>query len=115
LRKKIRTGTLLVLVLIGGLALLLDWSVTRLAMAGAPGRWRHIPLQQDSVTAINYFGTPAEKGRDFLGWQSGSKSQSYTMRLYYGRNNRATAYSMHYTYRNRLITRSYLLDSLSLE
>jgi hypothetical protein len=113
-RKWIGIFSIILLLFSGAYLLIFEWFVPRTAILGAPVKWNHIPLQQDTATAIAYFGKADRKGKDFLSWRSGAPDRFYFLTIFYNRDRAAEGYSIRYTYRNKLFSRTYVVDSILL-
>ena len=105
------------LVVATGLYLLLfEWVVPKAASLTVPGRWNMIPLRQTKDIVHNYLGEPfrqdANDGSEE--WSGGSKGKMYFLRVYYVSDTLAAGYSIHYQYKNFLVSKNYLVDSFSI-
>jgi len=120
--KKLRnwsfTIVALLLILWGVYAFLFGWVVPKTASVIIPRKWQMIPLRQTKDIVHDYLGEPL-KGKnspDSTGevWADGSKGKMYYLRIHYISDTIAVGYTIHYQYKNWLMSRSYLIDSASI-
>ena len=106
------------LVLWGVYAFLFGWLVPKTAFLTIPRKWQMIPLRQTKEIVHDYLGEPgAEKNpHNSTGeeWANGNKRKMYFLRIYYVSDTMAVSYSIHYQYKNWLVSRRYLIDSASI-
>lgn len=106
---------LLLLLLAGIYAFLFQWVVPKIAGFAIPGKFKMLPLRQTKTIVRDYLGEPNPISvSSFDEWVNGSSDKQYTLRIYYTRDTIATAYAIRYTYQNRVIHKTYLLDSASV-
>ena len=120
--KKIRNWSLVflsVVVLLWGLhAFLFDWVVPKTASLTIPRKWQMMPLRETKNIVHDYLGEPVSATETFDStreeWTNGSKGKMYYLHVYYSMDTIAITYTIHYAYKNWLLTRSYLLDSVTI-
>jgi len=120
--KKLRNWSLtiiaLLLILWGVYAFLFGWVVPKTASITIPRKWQMIPLRQTKDIVHDYLGEPlpGKTSPDSAGevWANGSKGKMYYLRIYYISDTIAVGYTIHYQYKNWLMSRSYLIDSVSI-
>jgi hypothetical protein len=98
-------------------ALLFSWVVPQTAAFTIPRKWSLIPLRQSKTIVHGYLGEPSvAPGPDTTSeiWASGSKGKMYYLHIHYHADTIATDYSIRYQYRNWLVSRNYLIDSVSI-
>lgn len=120
--KKIRNWSLFLLsmvVILGGLyAFLFNWVVPKTASLTIPRKWQMIPLRETKNIVQDYLGEPVSREKTFDSnreeWVNGSKGKMYYLHVYYSMDTIAISYTIHYEYKNWLLARSYLLDSVTI-
>jgi len=98
-------------------ALLFSWVVPKTAAFTIPRKWSLIPFGQSKTIVHGYLGEPSvSDGTDTTSevWASGSKGKMYYLRIRYQADTVAINYSIRYQYRNWLVSRNYLIDSVSI-
>ena len=117
---KIRKWSVIILTLLivlwGIYALLFSWVVPKAAAFTMPRKWSNIPLAQSKTIVHGYLGDPSvAQGLDSTSeeWANGSKGKMYWLRISYS-DTVAIAYSIRYQYNNWLVSKNYLLDSISI-
>jgi hypothetical protein len=112
---------ILVLVLLMGALyfFLFNWVVPKAASLTVPGRWNRLPIKQPKSIVHDYLGQPTvfplTGDTAWEGWTGGSKGKSYLLKIYYVTDSIAGAYSIHYQYRNPIVSRDYLIDSFNIQ
>lgn len=89
--------------------------VPKAASFTTPHKWRMIPLRQTKEIVHGYLGQPLPTnsgGPDT--WVAGSKGKMYFLRIYYVKDTIASGFSIHYVFKNRFMSKDYLLDSMSI-
>lgn len=120
--KKIRKWSFILIsaciVLWGIYVFLYGWVVPKTAVLTIPRKWKMIPLGQSKIVVHGYLGEPAVTNdpadRRYEQWGNGSKQKLYLLRVYYVSDTIAAAYSIHYQLSNKLVSRDYLVDSISI-
>ena len=110
--KKTAALIVLLLVLTGLKFLVFDFVVPKTAAVTLPRKWRMIPLRQTKEIVHNYLGEPIAAAPE--AWADGSKGKMYFLKIYYISDTIASAYSIHYQYKNWFGSRDYLIDSFSI-
>ncbi len=95
-------------------AFIFNWIVPKSATLTMPRKWKRIPFRQPAETAHGYFGTPARTVGNMEEWTGGITDRRYYLRIYYGSDSTVIAYSVYYSYKSRLVSKDYLMDSISL-
>lgn len=77
-----------------------------------------IPLRENKNIVHDYLGAPVSAKQTFDStpeeWANGSKGKMYYLHIYYAPDTMAITYTIHYAYKNWLLARSYLLDSVTI-
>jgi hypothetical protein len=95
--------------------LVFDFVVPKTAAFTMPYKWKTIPLRQTKEIVRGYFGEPLPAQNALSDkWANGSKGKMYFLQVYYINDTIASAYSIHYQYKNWFGSRDYLIDSNSL-
>ena len=117
------TGKKFILVLITVMLLMagmyffiFEWVVPKTAQLTVPGRWSMLPLRQTKDIVHNYLGEPITQNNatGYDEWAGGSKGKMYFLKIYYVSDTIAAGYSIHYRYKNFLVSKDYLIDSFSI-
>jgi hypothetical protein len=109
------TGKKSVLVLFA-IMLLVAGLYPKTASLTVPGRWSMLPLRQTKDIVHNYLGEPITQNNatGYDEWAGGSKGKMYFLKIYYVSDTIAAGYSIHYRYKNFLVSKDYLIDSFSI-
>ena len=93
-----------------------EWVVPKTASLTVPGKWNMLPLRQTKEIVHNYLGEPItqKNAAGYDEWAGGSKGKMYFLKIYYVSDTIAAGYSIHYQYKNFLISKDYLVDSFSI-
>lgn len=99
----------------GVYAFIFQWIVSKSAALTLPRKWKTIPLREPLSTAHAYFGQPSHRSRGMEEWTNGLGNKKYYLRLYYsGVDTVISSYSIYYSYKNWLLSKDYLMDSVSI-
>ncbi len=115
--KKSMPIIIMILLAIAGLyAFVFEWAVPKTASLAVPGKWNMLPLRQPKDIVHDYLGEPVlqNTGLGFEEWAAGSKGRKYFLKIYYVSDTIAAGYSIHYQFKNLLISKDYLIDSFSI-
>ena len=116
MKKSIVVFTFIFLVLSGMYTFLFLWAVPKTAGLAVPAKWNMLPLRQSKDIVHNYLGEPVSRD-SVLGydeWAAGSKGRRYLLKIYYISDTIAARYSIHYQFKNLIVSRDYLIDSFSI-
>ncbi len=102
------------LVMAGMYYLIFDIVIPKTAAFTTPQKWRMIPLRQPKEIVHDYLGKPVNTQNGVDVWTGGSKGKMYFLRMYYVSDTIASGYAIHYHYSNSILSRKYLIDSVSI-
>jgi hypothetical protein len=96
-------------------ALAFNWLMPKTAAFAVPGKWNRIPLRESKAIVHGYLGEPANSSRGMEEWiRKNGANKQFSLRIYYLADTLATAYSVRFHFKSRLVNRSYLIDSASI-
>ncbi len=117
MRKFFLTLAIILIIAIPFYLFVFGWLVPKSAMLTIPYKWRMIPLRQSKAVVIGYLGNPvlqdSSAAQPHDEWHDGSEGKAYLLRIDY-HDTTAITYSIHYIYKGSLISKDYLIDSVSI-
>ncbi|MDE3252919.1 MAG: hypothetical protein KGO92_08930 [Bacteroidota bacterium] len=117
MKRKIVFWIILSALLIWGLWLFLfSWVVPKMSYAAIPQKWKHLPVMQSRNILHDYLGTPEELSgtNNRETWIAGSSAKQYRLSVYYLNDTLVGSYAIHYRLQKKWISRSFLVDTVSV-
>lgn len=116
-KKWLAVAVFVALIFSGIYWLLFGLVVPKTASLTLPRKWWNLPLRQPRSVVHDYLGEPNQRinqhDSSYEEWTSGEKTKKYFLRMDYKSDTVTVSYSIHYHYKNWLVTKDYLIDSFS--